>query len=169
MTVTASAYHLVRNAIAAIPGDVSNDAVGAYAPKLDDIFALETHAAALDPTTPIVVGSRGTGKSFWSGVLGQTETRDAAAKAYPKLGLKDVKVDFGFTGIGGPEGISVDALNSIVETNSTIESAKSFWWATILRSTAAATTNTKVSLNSFTAPARQWETRESILNEGGRS
>ncbi len=110
-------YLAIRKGIASIPGDVSNDAVGAYAPKLEDIYAPETHAAALDPATPIVVGSRGTGKSFWAGVLGQKTTRETAAKAYPHLGLKNVQVAFGFTGVAGPEGVGIDALNHIISPN----------------------------------------------------
>ncbi|MGA7881780.1 MAG: hypothetical protein WCD63_13025, partial [Terrimicrobiaceae bacterium] len=100
-------YRAIRDGIASISVDLSNDAVGAYVPKIQDIYAPEAHASALDPRTPIVVGSRGTGKSFWSGVLGQEETRRAAARAYPRLGLTDVTVAFGFTGVGGPEGVSV--------------------------------------------------------------
>lgn len=124
----------IRAAIAAIPGDVSNDAVGAYAPRLDDIYAPETHAAALDPATPIVVGPRGAGKSFWSGVLGQKETRLAAAKAYPKLKLDRLFVEFGFTGlVGGLEGVAVDALDKNVPMSSGPEIARAFWWATILK------------------------------------
>jgi hypothetical protein len=163
MTLTAKDYYLVRNAIAAISGDVSNDAVGAHAPKLEDIYAPETHAAALDPTTPIIMGSRGTGKSFWSGVLGQVETNEAAAKAYPKLGLKDVKVDFGFTGIGGPEGIGVDALNSCVPPEADIETAKAFWWATILKAVAAAADKPKDKWPILLKTAGDWEAREELL------
>lgn len=92
----------LRTAIAAIPADVSNDAVGSYAPKLEDIFAPEMHATALDPSIPIVVGSRGAGKSFWAGVLGQNDTRQAAAIAYPRLDLGRLSVAFGFTGAVGP-------------------------------------------------------------------
>jgi hypothetical protein len=129
-------FRAIRGGIAGIPADVSSDAVGAYAPKLEDIYAPETHAAALDPTTPIVVGSRGTGKSFWSGVLGKKETRVAASKAYPRLGLQNVDVAFGFTGIGGPEGVGVDELTELVPPDATADQAKAFWWATILRAAA---------------------------------
>jgi hypothetical protein len=132
-------YLALRRGIASIPGDVSNDAVGAYAPKLEDIYAPEAHAAALDPSTPIVVGSRGTGKSFWAGVLGQEKTRETAAKAYPRLGLKDVRVAFGFTGVAGPEGIGIDALNNILSPHADADAAKAFWWATILRAAAHST------------------------------
>jgi hypothetical protein len=139
-------FRQVREAIAAIPGDVSNDAVGSYVPRLDEIYAPETHAAALDSATPIVVGPRGAGKSFWSGVLGQEETRLAAAKAYPKLKLDKLNVEFGFTGlISGDEGVGVDALDANVPANAGVEIAKFFWWATILRASQRATNEKKIS------------------------
>jgi len=111
----------LRQSIAAIPGDVSNDAVGSYAPKREDIFAPQMHATALDPAIPVVLGSRGAGKSFWSGVLGQDETRRAAAIAYPRLGLDKLLVAFGFTGaIAGANGISVEQLDDAVPPKASI-------------------------------------------------
>ena len=64
MKLQAEDYRAIRLAIANIPGDVSNDAVGANVANIKDIYAPETHSAALDPNTPIVLGHRGTGKSF---------------------------------------------------------------------------------------------------------
>ncbi|QOY95302.1 hypothetical protein IM543_05400 [Massilia sp. UMI-21] len=165
MNLAAKDFHAIRSAIAEIPADVSNDAVGAYVPKLADIYAPETHAAALDPSTPIVVGSRGAGKSFWSGVLGQELTRQAAAKAYPRLGLEKTFVEFGFTGVGGPEGIGVDALNGYVPHNADIEVARTFWWATILRAVEHALNGVKPKLSKLMDVARDWETREETLFE----
>lgn len=156
-------YTALRSVFANIPGDVSNDAVGDHAPKLEDIYAPETHAAALDPAIPIVVGSRGAGKSFWSGVLGQPETRTAAGVAYPRLGLADLKVAFGFTGaVGGPEGISVEMLNSLLPSNANMEQAKAFWWATILRA-AARTVNERPKLSELVHLSRDWERREEVI------
>jgi len=163
LTIQQGEYLAVRKAIASIPGDVSNDAVGAYAPKLNDIYAPETHAAALDPATPIVVGSRGTGKSFWAGVLGQQKTRETAAKAYPRLGLKAVRVAFGYTGVAGPEGIGIDALNHIIPANADADQAKAFWWATILRAAAHSTAGPGPKLSDFVLAAVNWEARETLL------
>lgn len=153
----------IRHGIANIPGDVANDAVGAYVPKLEDIYAPETHAAALDPTTPIVVGARGTGKSFWSGVLGQAATKAAAAVAYPRLGLNNVVVAFGFTGIGGPQGTSGEALNKFVPENAGTEIAKAFWWATILRAASITDGVPIPKLADFMAASSDLEQREEIL------
>lgn len=159
-------YRAIRDGIASISVDLSNDAVGAYVPKIQDIYAPEAHASALDPRTPIVVGSRGTGKSFWSGVLGQEETRRAAARAYPRLGLTDVTVAFGFTGVGGPEGVSVDPINQAVPPDAGAEQAKAFWWATILRAASRAPVQELLGL----IPASlDWQKREKILLEHEQS
>lgn len=125
--------HNIRRAIALIPTDISTDAVGQHVPKLEDMYTPEKQLAALDPGTPVVVGSRGTGKSFWAGVLGQDETRLAADRVYPSLGLQRLVVRFGFTGvIGGANGVSTEHLQSFVDEDSAAL-AKAFWWATILR------------------------------------
>ena len=158
-------YAAIRSAVAAIPSDVSNDAIGAYAPKLEDMYAPETHSGALDPAIPVVVGSRGAGKSFWSGVLGQPETRAAAAVAYPRLGLKDLYVEFGFTGaVGGPQGVSSEAISRLVPPGSDREKAKGFWWATILRA-AARTAGDDPRLSALVHAAVDWETREDVIAE----
>lgn len=166
MNLTSSDIRAIRDSIAAIPGDVSNDAVGAYEARVDDIFAPATHAAALHPVNPIVVGSRGTGKSFWSGVLGQTSTRSAAAKAYPKLGLDDIDVVFGFTGIGGPEGISAEALNALVPLDANASTARAFWWATVLRSAVVGHVgSSKKKLSEVLSVAADLEKRDELLSQ----
>lgn len=156
-------FHAIRSALASIPGDVSSDAVGANVAKLNEIYAPETHAAALDAEIPIVLGSRGTGKSFWASVLGQDETRQAAARAYPRLNLGRVRVSFGFTGIGGPEGTGFEAVNNCVPADAGKEQAKWFWWATILRAASRAQGEPTAKLSSFQSAAANWETREDIL------
>lgn len=163
MKLRAEEFYAIRAAIASIPGDVSNDAVGNSAPKLEDIYAPEKHATALDPTIPIVVGSRGAGKSFWSGVLGMDETREAASEAYPQLRLDRLLVRFGFTGaVGGTQGVSVEALNSFVPPDATLEQAKGFWWATILRA-ALQTDGKDAKFSELMPAAMNWEVREDLL------
>lgn len=161
-----SDFHALRIAISSIPADVSNDAIGENVPKLEDIFAPENHAAALDPSSPIVVGPRGAGKSFWSGVLGQESTRKAAAKAYPNLGLERVKVGFGFTGaLAGSSGVSTEMLNSVVKSNASLDEAKGFWWATILRAAAVAVGEKPPSFKEAVDASLDWETRNEKLDE----
>src|SRR5208283_1410506 len=155
----------IRFAIGSLPGDLSNDAIGDHAPKLQDMYAPETHATALDPAIPIIVGSRGVGKSFWSGVLGQEATRGAAAVAYPRLGLSNLKVGFGFTGyVSGPDGVSSEALNALVPPDAGMDQAKAFWWATILRAAARAAGD-QPRLSELVPAGLDWETREDVITQ----
>lgn len=163
LRLSAADFGSIRRAVAAIPGDVSNDAVGASVAKLEEVFAPAAHAAALDLATPVVVGARGTGKSFWSGVLGQTQTRQAAALAYPRLGLDKVEVAFGFTGIGGEGGVSVDALDSLVPFDAETGDAKAFWWTTILTAIGRAMRQETSRLQDLVPAGRDWEQREALL------
>jgi len=161
-------YRAIRRSIASIPGDVSNDAVGANVAKLDDIFAPETHSVALDPSTPIILGSRGSGKSFWSSVLGQAATKAAVSKAYPRLGLSKVDVQFGYTGIGGPDGVSHDQIDNLVSPDASIEDAKAFWWSTILNAAARQANkdgNRRSKPKDFFVIAHDWEQREDLLED----
>jgi hypothetical protein len=161
-------YRAIRRAIASIPGDVSNDAVGANVAKLGDMFAPESHAVALDPCTPIVLGSRGSGKSFWSSVLGQKETKVAAANAYPRLGLAKVAVQFGYTGVGGIDGVTADHIDSLIVQNCTVDDAKAFWWATILCAISRQANpdqSVRVKPKDYIQIARDWEQREDLLIE----
>jgi hypothetical protein len=162
MKIDAGRFQAIRRAIAEIPADVSNDAVGQHVARVDEMYAPDTHAAALDPSAPIVLGARGTGKSFWSGVLGQTDTRDEASVAYPRLGLSKIEVGFGYTGIGGPDGIGEDSLNAAVPHDASIDDAKAFWWATIL-SAADRRGSLPVRPKQFLARARDPEAREDLL------
>lgn len=156
-------FRAIRAAIAALPADVSNDAVGVGAPKLEDLYAPETHAAALDPVAPIVQGARGTGKSFWAGVLGNEELRTAASIAYPKLGLDRIEVQFGYTGIEGPTGIGRDKLNACVGPDAGPDEASTFFWATILRAIAAHKGGPLPRLLALLPTARDLEAREDAI------
>lgn len=158
-------YRKIRAAIAGIPGDLSNDAVGGHVAALDDIYAPETHAAALAPNTPIVLGARGSGKSFWASVLGREDTRAAAASAYPRLALEKATARFGYTGeVGGPDGISREQLDQAVTLDAGIEDAKAFWWASVLSAAARDAGNAAAKPKDFLTQARDWEQREALLN-----
>lgn len=162
--ISSADFQVLRLGIAEIPADLSNDAIGAFAPKLEDMFAPESHASALDPYTPIIVGSRGAGKSFWSGVLGQQTTKAAAASAYPRLGLADVKVYFGYTGVGGAQGIGVEALNSCIPPGSSKEVIRAFWWATILRAIKEEAEEGRIRLADAMEITLDWERRDEIFD-----
>ncbi|MBR0646857.1 hypothetical protein [Plastoroseomonas hellenica] len=157
----------LRRLISAIPSDVSNDAIGARAPKIDDMFAPEAHAAALDSANPIVIGARGAGKSFWSGVLGNLQTKQAATLAYPRLGLQDVSVAFGYTGVPGGRGLSRDVIDSL-RADSSVENARSFWWATILRATNFHKNDESPKFSELMRMASDWEERGEFLDSVNR-
>ncbi len=55
----------IRRLLVDLPTD--HDADGEHKPTVGDVFAPEQHASALAPSTLIVVGARGAGKSFWAG------------------------------------------------------------------------------------------------------
>ena len=116
MTPNANAVDLraIRDALAAMSADVSSDVEGVQAARLEELYAPQTHAAALDPVAPIVQGARGVGKSFWASALRNPDLRRAAATAYPRLGLDRLDVQVGFTGQPGPEGIDREQLDAIV-------------------------------------------------------
>ncbi|NBA98626.1 hypothetical protein [Pseudomonas sp. R5(2019)] len=163
MDLTHDDFRAIRSAIAALPGDLSNDAVGAHVAKIEDVFAPEKHAVALDPEIPIVVGSRGSGKSFWSSILGQSATLKEAAIAYPKLGLADLLVHFGYTGVGGLGGISQEAIDQYVPDEATLKQAKDFWWATILSAAAQSAGEARSRPGTFIKAGLDWEEREDLL------
>ncbi len=91
-------FAAIRRGLATFDASVNHTASGEGRPKVNEIFAPEQHAGALDPNTMIVLGARGAGKSFWAGVLGNDDTRVVAAEAYPQLRLDRVTVKMGFTG-----------------------------------------------------------------------
>lgn len=157
----------LRRAIAAFPRDVSADAHGVQAPTIDELYAPETHAAALDPAAPLVQGARGTGKSFWSGVLANDDLRLAAAKAYPRLGLDRLSVEFGFTGIGGSEGIDKDKLDSLVPDDADATRARIFWWCTVLHAIARSE-GKGGPLGSFVSVAKDVEQREEVIEKASK-
>ncbi|WP_437562827.1 hypothetical protein [Sorangium sp. So ce542] len=165
MTFAAADFQAIRRAIASLPADVSSDAIGIQAPTLEEIYAPEKHAAALDTAAPIVLGARGTGKSFWAGVLGDRELRAAAAKAYPRLGLMNVDVEFGYTGIEGPSGIGRDKLDQCLPADAGLDDARVFFWATILRALDSAAGQPRPSLPKLLPRARDLDARETKLFE----
>lgn len=112
--------------MASLPSD--HDASGDHKPTVDEIFAPKQHANALDPYTTIVVGARGTGKSFWAGVLSQEDTLKVAAESYPDLGLDKIVVAEGYNGF-----ISSRILEQVIPFGQESSMAVSFWQAAIVK------------------------------------
>lgn len=114
-----------------------HDADGEHRPTVGDVFAPEQHASALAPSTLIVVGARGAGKSFWAGVLGQSDTRKLAAEVYPRLGLDRVTVQFGYNGFDTGTAVTRRTVEARTHGRDP-DAALVFWQAVILRSALAA-------------------------------
>lgn len=123
----------IRAGIAALDSSVSHAASGLNRPVLGEIFAPLQHAGALDPNTSIVMGARGTGKSFWAGVLGDSQTRAAASPAYPNLNLDKLKVRFGYTGLSRDGSVSRATLDSLVPFGQERVVGTRFWRCVVLR------------------------------------
>lgn len=91
-----AALRAVRSDLAAIPHDVSHSAV--KPPDIRTIYAPDSHKAALDSDRVLVVGGRGSGKSFWAAALADPTARAELAQFYPSLNLDRFDVKLGFTG-----------------------------------------------------------------------
>lgn len=126
----------LRTALSQLPSD--HDSTGEYRPTVEEIFTPLQHANALDPNTPIVVGARGAGKSFWAGVLGQDDTRLATAQAYPNLGLERLIVMPGYSGLQDNVAVSPKTVDARVPVGRESELASDLWQATIIRAAHAA-------------------------------
>ena len=151
----------VRAALAALPRDVSTDAIGSNAPTLAELYAPEMHAAALDIAAPIVLGARGTGKSFWAGVLGDDELRRAAASAYPRLSLTRLVVRFGLRTRHPPRALRGSAATSSIAASPkapgrTMRARSS--GATLLRALDGAAERSTPPLPEYLGPARDSST-----------
>lgn len=128
----------IRRGLAALDASAAHAASGESRAKVEEIFAPEQHAGALDPNAIIVLGARGAGKSFWAGVLGDDNTRKAASDAYPNLGLAKLTVRFGFTGIANDGSISRQTIDAQVPPGQEQLLAPRLWRCVVLRSLTSA-------------------------------
>ena len=131
--MTSIDYSTIRRGLAALDATAAHTASGVNRPKVEEIFAPEQHAGALDPNVTIVLGARGTGKSFWAGILGDEKTRRAASDAYPNLGLSKLIVRFRFTGIANDGSVSRATIDSQVPTEQESAFASLLWRCVLLR------------------------------------
>lgn len=120
---------VIRSSLAAIPTDVSH--VVGRPPSLEEIFAPSRHALAIDPDLPIVVGARGTGKSFWASVFTDDATRSAIAPAFPRLRLDDVVTRAGFVDQALGKAISRKTLDQLLGEDQA--KTESIWLLVALR------------------------------------
>lgn len=106
---------VLREGLAALPTDVSH--VVGRPPTIDEIFTPYRHSLAIDPDLPIVVGARGTGKSFWASVFTDNALRASLASRYPRLHLDDVVARPGFVDQALPKSVSRNTLDEILGDN----------------------------------------------------
>jgi hypothetical protein len=86
----------IREALADLPAGAAWRPNTSPEPK--DVFAPRIHRNVLDLSRTLVVGNRGTGKTFWSHVLWAKKGRALVAEAYNLPELKRVEAVFGFQG-----------------------------------------------------------------------
>lgn len=135
---TLQAVQKLREVLASFDASASHTVSGHDRPQVGEIYAPEHHAGALDPHVPLVLGARGSGKSFWAGVLGNQETLDAAAIAYPRLKLGKLEVKFGFIGGEGEGAVSKETIDSLVPEDEERRQAPLLWRAVVMRAVKSA-------------------------------
>lgn len=128
----------VREGLARLDAAAAADATGDKQARAADIFAPQHHVHALDPSTTLVLGPRGTGKSFWAGVLAQDDTRELAAEFYPRLGLNDLLVSVSFSGLDDAP-VTRDLVDEQVPEGSEAVEGRRLWRSAILREVLRAT------------------------------
>jgi hypothetical protein len=118
--------HQLREVIVrALPEDTS---LHGKEPELRYTYLPATHAKALRPGSMLVVGIRGSGKSFWWSALQKPELRDAVGK---DIGVnKNTKVSTGFGERHSPDNYpGKDTLTSLLEEFD----ARSIWRTIVLK------------------------------------
>lgn len=128
MTLDRLDKDIIRRALESIPDDQAEH--GASPPEPGRVYVVPNHERALASDTAIVVGDRGTGKSFWSSALGGQETRLLISKQLRRLKLDSMHVSWGFApGVGGGDYPSSRTLEHLVENGFKPET---IWRAVIL-------------------------------------
>lgn len=71
--------------------------------SVEDVYVVGGHERALNPSTMLVVGDRGSGKSFWCSALNNNAVRNMLNSQLPRLRLANHQVAIGFAGERGQE------------------------------------------------------------------
>ena len=129
--MTAKFPLLVREAFTKLDRETAHLATNA--PRWADVFTPPDHQGALDPDRPMVIGDRGTGKSFWSSVLISNEIRNIVATEYPTLALKSVEGRLGFSDAAMAVNASHPSATEIATIMQAGFKAEDLWRAVLLR------------------------------------
>lgn len=86
----------VRAGIKNIPDTVAHTAAAELSAR--DIYVVNGHEKALNPDATLVVGDRGSGKSFWCAALSDPSARQVISQQLPRLHLDRFQVVIGFAG-----------------------------------------------------------------------
>jgi len=121
----------IRRALATLPPAGARKA--AEPPAIEEIFAPPSHENALDSDRALVIGNRGSGKSFWSGVLANSGTRDHVAKFYRRLNLEKMVVALGFHESAAASGGPAPSPRLLQELSNGNHNAEDIWRAVLLR------------------------------------
>ncbi len=119
----------VRAAFASLPDEASH--IATNPPNSAQVFTPLDHQGALDPHRSIVIGDRGTGKSFWSSVLTHDEIRNLVAPSYPALDLDRVQGRLGFS--DGEMAATLPTRPTIDEVMKVGHEAEDLWRAVMLK------------------------------------
>lgn len=116
----------LRSAIAALPKD--DAAAGTTSPRASSMYVPLSHQKALNPNASLVVGSRGSGKTYWYEALQDQTLRRLLGEFVPESGLAGfAKCSSGFgTDTHGdfPRPATLRALSAYVD-------AADIWWSVI--------------------------------------
>ena len=126
----------VREALARI--DPKSSAQATEPLSTDELYTPASHAWALDPNRPLVVGNRGVGKSVWSGVLADEQTRKAVAPHYPQLKLDQLVVQLGFHEAAGRVSGVAPSPRVLASLLSRGVNAESIWTAVLYQAVSSA-------------------------------
>ncbi|MCG5516384.1 MULTISPECIES: hypothetical protein [unclassified Ectothiorhodospira] len=95
MTHHQSLFQALSPAFEAIPEEVAHH--GTAPPEPATVYVVPGHESALNPDTAVVVGDRGTGKSFWSSALNSEATRLVIGQQLKRLRLENTRVGWGYS------------------------------------------------------------------------
>lgn len=118
----------LRRALAELPGVAAQQSL--HAPDLSTVHLPRLHPKALRPDVDVVVGMRGAGKSLWTAVLADKDSRESAVARGGLEALRGVDVRVGF-GLAADNNNfpSTDLIGRLLADGANYID---IWWAVVL-------------------------------------